>query len=262
LDERSATFESGWSGKDFKARGAQPNGLGWPLEQAAYWLDGLVRMAYILHDEELIAKAKARLDPVVDGVLRGGDSFIYWRPTNVLDDSFNSWAHSHMGRALVAYYQATGDPRILEALVKVYRNFPLPDFQDNFDVVNGMVNLDPMFDTWLLSQDPQVLANARSALARPGFKQAVETWTSGHITPSHAVIFYENERVPALLFPLTGKRQLLAATQRAVEWSDQNHLLPHGLISGEEHAAGIGSKHWWSWRPNHWILFSCHNNSV
>ncbi len=241
LDERSPTFELGWSGKDFKARGAQPHGLGWPLEQAAYWLDGLVRMAYILHDEELIAKAKARLDPVVDGVLRGGDSFIYWMPTNVLDDSFNSWAHSHMGRALVAYYQATGDPRILDALVKVYRNFPLPDFQDHFDGVNGMVNLDPMFDTWLLSQDPQVLANARSVLARPRFKKAVETWTCGHITPSHAVIFYENERVPALLFPLTGKRSLLDATQRAVEWSDQDHLLPHGLISGEEHAAGIGS---------------------
>jgi len=39
--------------------------VGWPLEQAAYWLDGLVRLAYILDDPVLKQKAQARLDPVV-----------------------------------------------------------------------------------------------------------------------------------------------------------------------------------------------------
>src|SRR5437763_1643943 len=41
LDERAATFELGWSGKEFKASGAKEKGTGWPLEQCAYWLDGL-----------------------------------------------------------------------------------------------------------------------------------------------------------------------------------------------------------------------------
>lgn len=242
LDERAETYAKGWSGQDFKAGGVKEKGTGWPLEQCAYWLDGLVRLAYILNDPDMIAKAKFRLDPVVDGVLKGGDSFVYWMPKSIFnDDGFNSWAHSHMGRALVAYYQASGDPRILEALVKVYRNFPLLDFQDDFGVVNGMVNLDPMIDTYLLSRDPQVLANIRSVLERPGFKKAVETWSSGKIVPGHAVIFYENLRVPALLYPLTGDRQLLNATERTVEWSDQSYLLPLGLVSGEEHLAGIGS---------------------
>ncbi|TSA37036.1 MAG: hypothetical protein D4R65_01805 [Verrucomicrobiaceae bacterium] len=242
LDERAETYAKGWSGQDFKAGGVKEKGTGWPLEQCAYWLDGLVRMAYILNDPDLIAKAKSRLDPVVDGILKGGDSFVYWMPNSIFnDDGFNSWAHSHMGRALVAYYQASGDPRILEALVKVYRNFPLPDFQDDFGVVNGMVNLDPMIDTYLLSRDPQVLANVRSVLERPGFKKAVETWNSGKIVPGHAVIFYENERVPALLYPWTGDRHLLDATKSAVKWSDQSFLLPNGLVSGEEHLAGIGS---------------------
>ena len=241
LDERAVTYAQGWSGKDFKAGGVKARGTGWPLEQCGYWLDGLVRLAYILHDQELIAKAKSRLDPVVEGVLHGGASFIHWMPKDQLDDAFNNWSHSHMGRALVAYYQATGEQRILDALVKVYRDYPLPDFQDDFAVVNGLVNLDPMLDTFLLSKDPQVLANARSALERPGFKQTVESWTSGRFTPGHAVIFYENERVPALLYPWTGNRQLLDATLRAVAWSDEFYLLPHGLISGEEHVAGVGS---------------------
>jgi len=116
LDERATTYALGWSGKEFKAGGVKARGTGWPLEQCGYWLDGLVRLAYILHDPDLIAKAKSRLDPVVAGVLHGGASFIHWMPKDQLDDAFNNWSHSHMGRALVAYYQATGDQRILAAL--------------------------------------------------------------------------------------------------------------------------------------------------
>ena len=47
---------------------ANPDGTGWPLEQCAYWLDGAIRLGYILHDEPLIRKIRARLDPIVDGV--------------------------------------------------------------------------------------------------------------------------------------------------------------------------------------------------
>ena len=112
LDEYSPTFGEAWKGYGFKAMGATANGGGWPLEQCSYWLDGAVRLGYILNDSVLIKKASARLDTVVEGVLKRGDNFIYWLPKKALIDStqgwveFNSWAHSHMGRALVAYYQA------------------------------------------------------------------------------------------------------------------------------------------------------------
>ena len=48
-----------------------------------------------------------------------GTSFIYWRK-GYQPQGFDSWAHSQMGRALVALYQGTGDKRVLDALVKVY----------------------------------------------------------------------------------------------------------------------------------------------
>jgi len=63
LDEWSPTYGMAWKGVDFKARGVQANGAGWPLEQCAYWLDGLVRLAYILDAPDLIRKAQSRLDP-------------------------------------------------------------------------------------------------------------------------------------------------------------------------------------------------------
>ena len=248
LDERADVFQHGYKGYYFKAQGVKEHGTGWPLEQCAYWLDGLVRLAYILDDPQLIAKARARLDLVVDGVHRGGESFVYWQPRSILSAKmdkanglFNNWAHSHMGRALVAYYQATGERRILDALVKVYRDYPLPEFQSGFYPVNGLVNLDPMLDTYVLSGDKKILANALTALGQPAFQQAVAGWNAGQIDHGHTVIFYENVRVPALLYPWTGDRKLLDATVAALAWADKRHALPLGLVSGEEYHAGIGA---------------------
>jgi hypothetical protein len=248
LDERAEVFKHGYKGYGFKALGVKADGTGWPLEQCAYWLDGLVRLAYILDDPQLIAKARARLDPVVDGVNRGGESFVYWQPRSILNvemdkanGQFNNWAHSHMGRALVAYYQATGERRILDALVKAYRDYPLPEFSPVFYPVNGMVNLDPMLDTYMMSGDEKVLANALASIQRPGFQKIVGQWNSGDIVHGHTVIFYENIRVPALMYPWTGNRRLLDATLATIRWSDERHRLPIGLVSGEEYLAGIGS---------------------
>lgn len=248
LDERAEVFKHGYKGYHFEARGVKANGTGWPLEQCAYWLDGLVRLAYILDDPKLIAKVRERLDPVVDGVNRGGESFVYWQPRTILsvemdkaNGQFNNWAHSHMGRALVAYYQATGERRILDALVKAYRDYPLPQFSPVFYPVNGMVNLDPMLETYLMSGDEKVLANALVSIQRPEFQNIVAQWNKGDFVHGHTVIFYENIRVPALMYPWTGDRQLLDSTLAAVHWSDENHGLPMGLVSGEEYLAGIGS---------------------
>ena len=78
LDEWNPTFRDGWKGFapicGTVARSFRRDATGGPLEQCSYWLDGLVRLGYVLHDDALIRKAKARLDLVVNGVNRGGKS--------------------------------------------------------------------------------------------------------------------------------------------------------------------------------------------
>jgi uncharacterized protein len=244
LDEYSATFGEAWKGHPFSARGARPDGTGWPLEQSSYWLDGAVRLAYILDDKALIQKVSKRLDMVVSGVLDGGETFIYWRPKSALStgrSDFNSLAHSHMGRALVAYYQATGDARILKALVKVYRDFPLPGFKNGFDDVSGAVNIDPMVETYLMSGDRAVLDRAVEYAGRKTYTDVAARWLRSDLPYSHGAIFYENIRVPALLYPWTGNKDDLTATLKAIAWLDQHHTLPMGLSSSEEYHAGIGA---------------------
>ena len=247
LDEYSPTFEKAWKGFGFKARGAMTNGGGWPLEQCSYWLDGAIRLGYILQDSALIRKASARLDAVVSGVLRGGRTFIYWLPPKALIDStqgwveFNSWAHSHMGRALVAYYQASGKERILQALTKVYRNYSLPKLIEHFRAVSGSVNIDPMMDTYLLTGDTVIRNNIKSFGNTKEYQTLATNWNAGKLQPGHNVIFYENIRVPALYYLFSGDRMDLSATTKALDWAENLNLLPVGLTSGEEFHAGIGA---------------------
>jgi hypothetical protein len=242
LDERAAVFEHGYRGYHFEARGVKAHGTGWPLEQCAYWLDGLVRLAYVLQDEALIRKATGRLDLVVNGVNGGGESLIYWQPRSILDNTFNNWAHAHMGRALVAYYQATGDPRILDALVKVYHDYPLPEMTtDVFYPVCGAVNVDPMLETYALSGVREILDDVLTYARRRDLWQLADQWAGGNIPGGHGVIYYENIRVPALMSPWTGDAKMLKATQQALAWGVQRHGLPMGLVSSEEYVAGIGS---------------------
>ncbi|MEI6680164.1 MAG: beta-L-arabinofuranosidase domain-containing protein [Mariniphaga sp.] len=247
LDEYSPTFEKAWKGYGFKAMGSTSNGGGWPLEQCSYWLDGAIRLGYITGDSALIKKASARLDTVVAGVLRGGETFIYWLPRKALIDStqgwveFNSWAHSHMGRALMAYYQASGKEKVLQALTKVYRNYSLPRLIEHFGAVSGSVNIDPMMDTYLLTGDTAIRNNINSFGNTKQYQQLSDNWNAGKLQPGHNVIFYENIRVPALLYLFTGNQNDLSATTKALDWAESANLLPVGIASGEEFHAGIGA---------------------
>jgi hypothetical protein len=240
LDEYHPTFGEGWKGKPIDAPGARPDGTGWPLEQSSYWLDGLVRLGYALHDDGLIRKARARLDLVVDGVLAGGESFLYWRPRAVAADPFNRWAHHHMGRALVAYYRASGDSRVLAALTRVYGGgFALPDLQ--FGGLNGVENLDPMLETYALGHDQRVRDAAELLQKRPAFQATLDRWARSEFTTQHGVCAIESARLPGLLFAWTRVRKDLDATLDAQAWIERQHMLPCGVFSSEEFLSGVGA---------------------
>ena len=241
LDEWSVTYEMAWKGVGFKARGADPKtGTGWPLEQCSYWLDGAVRLAYILGDSALIRKVTGRLDMVVNGVLNGGKSFVYWQDMDYRNSSFNNWAHSHIGRALVAYYEATGAPRILEALRKVYAHFDVTPVPHSHGGVSGCNNIDPMLAVYELSGDKEVLDAVLDIAADNVTVETVNRWNQGDFDSGHGVIMYENLRIPAMMYSVTGRAELLNASQNHLAWIDKNHLLPYDIASSEEFVAGKG----------------------
>jgi hypothetical protein len=243
LDEWHPVFADGWKGTPIKWRGANPDGTGWPLEQSAYWLDGAIRLGLVLHDDALIKKIRDRLDPVVDGILAApaATSFIYWKK-DFKPQGFNSWAHSQMGRALVALYEGTGDQRVLDALVKVYAaydgdlNLP-PACLD----VSGLCNLDAMLETYSFSGDRRILDRVLKAVAHPAVVKEFKDWENQQLHPGHMDIIYEDIRLPAIAYPWTGDEHLLRATLGAFGSLDEKDMQPYGVASGEEYASGIGA---------------------
>jgi hypothetical protein len=242
LDEWHPTFAEGWKGHSIKAPGTSSEGTGWPLEQSAYWLDGALRLGFVLHDQALITKIRARLDPVVDGVNKApfGTSFIYWRK-GYKPQGFDSWAHSQMGRALVALYQGTGDSQVLDALAKVYTDYPVPMGHLGFSDVSGLCNLDAMLETYSYCGDRRILERALESIKEPSVAAEIEAWREGRLDPGHMVITYENLRLPAIVYPWSEDIGQLEATLSGFKWLDHYHMLPYGVASGEEYASGIGA---------------------
>jgi uncharacterized protein len=251
---RHVVFEKGWTGEDFQSKGEMGRGLRWPLEQSAYWLDGLVRLAYILEGDNLKKLAHQRLDTVVDGTTSNGQTLIWWEPADVLrvegenlpfdkfTRNFNNWSHAHMGRALVAYYRITGNPKILEALTTAYSNYPIPPLAKDAFVPHGAAtNLDPMLETYALSGDERVLEAALGYANSDEFRQLTQEWSTEDLPPGHTVLYYEHARVPAITSVLTGDEQALRASRRVLELGLTQHGLPVGLASGQEHLMGIGA---------------------
>ena len=193
----------------------------------------------------LIRKTSERLNRVVNGVLNGGETFIYWKPCSFVNDGFNNWGHGLMGRALVSYYQATHDPKILEALVKVYKKFPLQNDTDESMAFNrGTTNMDAMTETYLMSGEKLILDSILSYSKRKVSVEGVTHWNNLDKTKDfngHGVSFYEILRVPAMMYPWTGNINELKATENVLDWGERGSLLPVGVCSSEEWLAGIGS---------------------
>ncbi len=241
LDEYHAVFHDAWKGTPVAAPAAAADGTGWPLEQCAYWLNGLVELGFVLHDDALVQKATRRLTLVVDGVNRGGTSLIYWKKER--PQGFNLWAQSQMGRALVAWYAATGQQRILDALVRAYADCPVPMGPLHMDgsAEGGLCNLDAMVETYSFSGDRRIAERIRAAAGQAEIAATERDWIAGHVVPNHAVGVNEAMRLPVLMYLATGQSQHRDASLAAFRWLDRNHLLPSGVNSGQEFPTGIGA---------------------
>lgn len=91
---------------------------GW--ERVPYWLDGFIPLAYLLENEDMIARAKKYIDAIL--AQQKSDGWIC-----PCDDSerstYDTWAVLLISKVLVVYYQCSGDERIPKVLYDVLKNF-------------------------------------------------------------------------------------------------------------------------------------------
>lgn len=100
--------DSKWIGKDRE---------GW--ERVPYWLDGFIPLAFLLDDDDMKARAKKYIDAILDNQQKDG-----WICPCTDDQRarYDVWAVFLICKVLVVYHDCTGDPRIEDAVYRVYKN--------------------------------------------------------------------------------------------------------------------------------------------
>ncbi|MDQ3289862.1 MAG: glycoside hydrolase family 127 protein [Bacteroidota bacterium] len=94
-------------------------------ERGPYWIDGLLPLAYILEDKELIAKTK----PWIEWTLNSQDADGYFGPKKDYgpepglqrDNSRDWWPKMVMLKILKQYYSATGDKRVITLMTNYFK---------------------------------------------------------------------------------------------------------------------------------------------
>ena len=101
--------DSAWIGGDREA---------W--ERFPYWLDGFIPLAYLLENDDMIARAKKYMDAILAAQCEDG-----WIAPAKKEDraTYNTWAVQLISKVMTVYYECSGDERIPDALYKVVKNY-------------------------------------------------------------------------------------------------------------------------------------------
>ncbi len=217
---------------------------GW--ERVPYWLDGLVPLAYLLEDPKLEAKVKKAVDYILahqqgDGWLGPIGDLQKHRPYDV-------WPLFPLLKALAQYQEATGDPRVIPAMLKCCRK------------IDEVISKEPMY-SWArfraadLAETLYWLHNRTGEpwlvdLARRAFAQAYD-WR-GHFEnfkftgktqgkfdlDSHGVNTAMGLKFGGERYRLTGDPKDRDAIHRMLEQLDKYHGQATGMFTCDEHLAG------------------------
>lgn len=215
-------------------------------ERGPYWIDGLLPLAYILDDKELIAKTKPWIEWAIasqqpDGYF--GPSKDYGQEPGVQrDNSRDWWPKMVMLKILKQYYSATGDQRVI-ALMTNYFKYQLKELPakpldhwtfwaryrggDNLMVVYWLYNITG--DKFLL--DLGNLIHTQTFDYTQAFLNTDLLSTQGRI---HCVNLAQGIKAPLIYFQHHPDQKYLDATKKGFADIRKYNGMAHGLYGGDE----------------------------
>jgi len=210
----------------------------WPYEQTSYSVDGQLRLGYLLGDPELIDKARRQ----TDYVLAHPDSVAGRLGPLHLNDEWWRWPYASFFRTFMTLHAVGGDAGIVEALRRHYLTFSAYDFADDLE----LANVEEL--CWLHgeTQDPRFLDTAEKAyrlFASHEHYRDRGGWhidfASDRVPDTHAVVYLELLKIPAILYAHTGKRAYLDEARNGLDKLLASQMLASGLPSSTEHFQGV-----------------------
>lgn len=224
-------------------------GTGEAWERAPYFLDGLVPLAYLLDDELLKKKVKLWIDPILASSRDSG----WYGPVKNKD----RWPLAVANKVLMQYFEATGDERAVEVLLKYfkYMHDTPPDWPDkDWRGVRAMENAVTGYwlyrqttEPWILEIIESIQKNSSdwttfyekfpwdsAALAD---KKIPLNWKEDGLT-AHVVNNAMAIKYPGLWYQQSGDERYRNAVFTGIKKYDINHGQAGGRFSGDEHLSG------------------------
>ena len=212
----------------------------WPYEQSGYLLDGVCRLGLLLNDPEMRnifeTNLKYLLDhPNPDGKLGGKAAY----------DHDSEWPMAVFFKAVIAYVEATGDEKVIEAFHRHYQALNVEELALPF---RHILNLEGLLRVYFWTGDEELKKKAVEAYKLHNKANRVkeryedELWfdkiASDKRLVMHGVSSSEALKLPVLLYIATGEAKYLKAAQTCLNRIFIDHEQPSGMPSANEYLSG------------------------
>lgn len=233
-------------------------GTGPAWERPVYWLDGLVPLAYILSDRELISKGNRYIEWILSSQREDGFFGQVEDTSRVFteDESYEAyaeklkedwWPRMVALKVLQSYYDATSDQRVIDFMLKYFKyqkanieEKPL-DYWSHWAKSRGGENLASIYwlyrktgEKWLLD------------LGEIIFSQT-ENWTERFENPYpedwHGVNTAMGIKQPVIWYQYSKDERFVRAVKQGIEALEKLHGQPTGMFSGDEMLHGTNPTH-------------------
>ncbi len=242
----SVGANSGWLG-----------GTGENWERGPYYCDGLIPLAYLLNDERLIKKAEKWINWTLNSQTEEGN---FGPPDNP-----DWWTRMVMLKALIQYYEATLDPRIIEFMGR-YFDYQFRNIEkrplESWSMARGAENIYSIF--WLYNKTGESFLLDLADIIFGQTLDWVDLFTNFPYTrpikfyydfqkfrevfnkvqdiinyhSHHVVNVAMGIKLPALFYLYTGEERYKKAVKSAIENLTRYHGVANGMFTGDEHLSG------------------------
>ncbi|MDO9548951.1 MAG: glycoside hydrolase family 127 protein, partial [Candidatus Marinimicrobia bacterium] len=233
-------------------------GTGPAWERPVYWLDGLVPLAYILNDQKLINKGQRYIEwilssqredgffgQVEDPTRKFGENERYLAYVEKMKEDW--WPRMVVLKVLESYYDATGDQRVIDFMLKYfqYQQANIEEKQldhwSHWSKTRGGENLASIYwlyrktdEKWLLELGEVIFSQTRDW---------TERLESSYPEDWHVVNTGMGIKQPAIWYQYSQDKRYIDAVKYGIEALKKFHGQPTGMFSGDELLHGTNPTH-------------------
>ncbi len=194
---------------------------GWSGEISGTYWAGLVQLAFTLNDADLKAKAGKWVHATI--ALQEEDGYLgsYRKTDNRLED-YSAWSANWCYRALLAWYDATGEDVVLKAVHRGLLWYVKNWAGDQKTDYAGPTLMESMVTVYRMTGDPRLYNWCAEYLAwldrHDKFRHGMASLQRPELrfNEDHVVAFGENVKHPALVFLAGGSPEHLAASRNGI----------------------------------------------